>query len=104
MLTLSVRICKGPRSRHARSIDPLLRKELENLTSGICKALNDPKRLVLLYALWERTPWAGSRGRARPTGLGVARPMAALPHQARHGELPGLGTPNLKGGWRGGAQ
>lgn len=33
------------------SIDPLLRKELEDLTAGICKALNDRKRLVLLYAL-----------------------------------------------------
>lgn len=33
------------------SIDPLLRKELDDLTAGMCGALNDAKRLVLLYAL-----------------------------------------------------
>ena len=35
------------------AIDPLLRQELNELTSGMCKALNDPKRLTLLYALRE---------------------------------------------------
>lgn len=34
-----------------RSIDPLLRQELEELTSSMCKALNDAKRLTVLYAL-----------------------------------------------------
>lgn len=33
------------------TIDPLLREELDELTSGMCKALNDPKRLILLYCL-----------------------------------------------------
>jgi ArsR family transcriptional regulator len=33
------------------AIDSLLRQELDELTSGMCKALNDPKRLTLLYAL-----------------------------------------------------
>ncbi len=33
------------------AINPLLREELDELTSGMCKALNDPKRLVLLYCL-----------------------------------------------------
>ena len=33
------------------SIDPLLRQELEDLSARMCKALNDPKRLLVLYAL-----------------------------------------------------
>jgi ArsR family transcriptional regulator len=33
------------------AIDPLLRQELDELTSGVCRAINDPKRLLLLYAL-----------------------------------------------------
>lgn len=36
------------------SSDPLLRQELAALTAGICKALNDSKRLVVLYALQRR--------------------------------------------------
>jgi ArsR family transcriptional regulator len=32
---------------------PGLREELEELTAGVCKALNDPKRLHILYALGE---------------------------------------------------
>ncbi len=36
------------------SSDPLLRRELDDLTAGICKALNHPTRLVLLYALQRR--------------------------------------------------
>lgn len=32
-------------------IDPRLRTELVELTSSLCKALNDPKRLLLLYCL-----------------------------------------------------
>ena len=31
--------------------DPRLREELEDLTAGVCRALNDPKRLMILYAL-----------------------------------------------------
>ncbi|MHB8294956.1 MAG: ArsR/SmtB family transcription factor [Acidimicrobiales bacterium] len=33
------------------AIDQLLRQELEELVAGMCKALNDPKRLMVLYAL-----------------------------------------------------
>lgn len=32
-------------------LDDRLRAELEELTAGVCRALNDPKRLFLLYAL-----------------------------------------------------
>ena len=32
-------------------IDVLLRQELDELVASMCKALNDPKRLLLLYAL-----------------------------------------------------
>lgn len=32
-------------------IDAALRAELEDLTEGVCKALNDPKRLAILYLL-----------------------------------------------------
>jgi ArsR family transcriptional regulator len=32
-------------------LDPNLREELEELTAGVCRALNDPKRLLILYAL-----------------------------------------------------
>jgi DNA-binding transcriptional ArsR family regulator len=32
-------------------LPPALRSELQELTDGLCKALNDPKRLMLLYAL-----------------------------------------------------
>lgn len=32
-------------------IDPDLRDELSELTTGMCKALNDSKRLCILYAL-----------------------------------------------------
>ena len=50
--------------------DPDLRQELEELTRGACKALNDPKRLMILYAL---------DGRPRSVGelsdlLGVPQP------------------------------
>ena len=31
--------------------DPLLRQELDEVVANMCKALNDPKRLVALYAL-----------------------------------------------------
>jgi DNA-binding transcriptional ArsR family regulator len=32
-------------------LDARLRLELDELVAGMCKALNDPKRLLLLYAL-----------------------------------------------------
>lgn len=32
-------------------MDAVRRRELEELTARMCKALNDPKRLMLLYAL-----------------------------------------------------
>jgi ArsR family transcriptional regulator len=35
-------------------MDDLLRRELDELTSRICKALNDPKRLLLLLVLGEQ--------------------------------------------------
>ncbi|HZT66504.1 MAG TPA: metalloregulator ArsR/SmtB family transcription factor [Acidimicrobiales bacterium] len=35
----------------AESFDRRLREELEDLTVGVCRALSDPKRLMLLYAL-----------------------------------------------------
>jgi DNA-binding transcriptional ArsR family regulator len=34
-------------------IDARLRQELDDLHAGMCKALSDPKRLVILYALRE---------------------------------------------------
>jgi len=33
------------------ALDPLLREELEELVAGMCKGLNDSKRLAILYAL-----------------------------------------------------
>lgn len=35
----------------ATALDPLLRSELDELGARMCKALNDPKRLLVLYAL-----------------------------------------------------
>lgn len=35
------------------SLDPRLKMQLEDLVATMCKALNDPKRLMLLYALSE---------------------------------------------------
>ena len=35
------------------SIDPRLRQELDDLHAGMCKALSDPKRLLILYSLWD---------------------------------------------------
>lgn len=32
-------------------VGPNMRQELDDLTSGMCRALNDPKRLAILYAL-----------------------------------------------------
>jgi DNA-binding transcriptional ArsR family regulator len=32
-------------------VDPQLRRELAEVTANVCKALNDSKRLLLLYAL-----------------------------------------------------
>lgn len=31
--------------------DPQLRRELDGLVASMCKAMNDPKRLLILYAL-----------------------------------------------------
>lgn len=38
----------------ADELDPNLRAELEELTASICRALNDPKRLLILYAVAHR--------------------------------------------------
>lgn len=35
----------------AETFDARLRVELEELTAGVCRALSDPKRLMILYAL-----------------------------------------------------
>lgn len=35
----------------AEHFDARLREELEQLTAGVCKALSDPKRLMILYVL-----------------------------------------------------
>jgi DNA-binding transcriptional ArsR family regulator len=32
-------------------VDDILRAELEELTANVCRALNDPKRLMIIYAL-----------------------------------------------------
>lgn len=40
-----------PPSTSVAAIDALLRQELDELVASMCKALNDPKRLLLLYAL-----------------------------------------------------
>src|ERR1041385_2929503 len=40
-----------PASTSVAVIDALLRQELDELVASMCKALNDPKRLLLLYAL-----------------------------------------------------
>lgn len=34
--------------------DPRLKAELEELTAGVCRALSDPKRLMILYGLADR--------------------------------------------------
>lgn len=36
------------------TVDQHLRDELEELAASLCKALNDPKRLAVLYALRDR--------------------------------------------------
>jgi len=38
-------------ARASGMIDDNLRAELEELTASVCRALNDPKRLMILYAL-----------------------------------------------------
>jgi DNA-binding transcriptional ArsR family regulator len=43
-------VSRMPLSTSTR-VDAQLREELSELTAGVCKALNDPKRLVILYAL-----------------------------------------------------
>ena len=40
-----------PAAPAVRTLDPLLRQELEELVAGMCKGLNDSKRLTILYAL-----------------------------------------------------
>jgi DNA-binding transcriptional ArsR family regulator len=44
-------ILPGPEVGSLAPIDSLLRRELDELVASMCKALNDPKRLLLLYAL-----------------------------------------------------
>lgn len=40
-------------------IDGRLKLQLDELVSSMCKALNDPKRLMLIYALSERSRSVG---------------------------------------------
>lgn len=47
----AVRDRRGASEPSAIFIDPILRAELDELVSSMCKALNDPKRLIALYAL-----------------------------------------------------
>lgn len=47
---MSPRASKG-RPPAGSSLDDRLRRQLEELVSSMCKALNDPKRLMLLYVL-----------------------------------------------------
>lgn len=49
-------------------LTPDLRDELQELTDGLCKVLNDPKRLMLLYALGEQ-----------PRSVGVLAAMLGAP-------------------------
>jgi DNA-binding transcriptional ArsR family regulator len=46
----------------ASELDPQLKRELEDLTAGMCRALNDPKRLIILYALAESPRSVGALG------------------------------------------
>jgi ArsR family transcriptional regulator len=41
----------GPEVASLAPIDSLLRQELDELVASMCRALNDSKRLLLLYAL-----------------------------------------------------
>ncbi len=41
------------------ALTPALRLELEELVASMCKALNDPKRLLVLYALENRSRTVG---------------------------------------------
>jgi ArsR family transcriptional regulator len=43
--------CGTIRAVAASALDPMLRAELDELGARMCKALNDPKRLLVLYAL-----------------------------------------------------
>jgi len=43
-------------------IDPKLRRELDGLVTSLCKAMNDAKRLVILYALRDRPHTVGELG------------------------------------------
>ena len=45
---------REPRARTNGMVDDNLRAELEELTASVCRALNDPKRLMILYALGGR--------------------------------------------------
>jgi len=38
---------------HVQAIDARLRQELEELVAQMCNAINEPKRLMVIYALRE---------------------------------------------------
>lgn len=42
-----------------RGVDAHLREELEELAASLCRAINDPKRLAVLYALRDRPHTVG---------------------------------------------
>jgi DNA-binding transcriptional ArsR family regulator len=48
---LTKRVIIGDVTTHVVAVDPVLREELEELVAGLCKGLNDSKRLAILYAL-----------------------------------------------------
>jgi ArsR family transcriptional regulator len=54
-------------------LDVNLRAELEELTASMCRALNDPKRLLILYAVAERSRSVSELGEL----LGVSQSNAS---------------------------
>jgi len=51
MMEASPKPAPGSEVTSLAPIDSLLRRELDELVASMCKALNDSKRLLLLYAL-----------------------------------------------------
>src|SRR5688572_18447579 len=58
--THKYRYCSGVAASDA--LDPNLRAELEELTASVCRALNDPKRSLLLYAVAQEPRSVGELG------------------------------------------
>jgi len=54
----------------ALALDPRLRQELDDLHASMCKALSDPKRLAILYALHDSPQTVGELC----TAIGASQP------------------------------